>query len=274
VKKLSLIALVLSVVLLTACEGDDPSGPGGTLEVVTGLVLGATSAGNTVVLAWTTYGGSETIDGYEVYFKAENTGETWTALGTTTTTGYEHIASVAGGYSVRAYEGTNYSSAYATPVDVMPNIISTEYTIYDNFAPADYHSGIYFGATSATTGLASSTSFYQDIYAYDESKGDNDVWFYSGTYGVYGNGNPTWMYAPSSEYGYCPVYTSGASGWWNNGQLYTTDDVIFAHLDTGQYIKIYIDSIFPEPISANGTGVTLHYEFQEITGLTLFTDDH
>ncbi len=273
-KKLSLLALVLSIVLLTACEGDDPVEPGGTLVTVTGLALGATSAGNTVVLAWDTYSGSETIDGYEVYFKAENTGSTWTALGTTTTTGYEHIASVAGGYSVRAYEGTNYSENYATPVDVMPIIITTEYTIYDNFAPADYDSGIIFGTGGATTGLASSTGFSQDIYAYDESKGDNDVWFYSGTFGPFNNGNATWMYAASTEYGYCPVYTSGGSGWWNNGELYATDDVIFAYLYDGYYIKIYIDEIFPEPTSANGTGVRLHYEFQGISGLTLFTDDH
>ena len=269
-KKLSLLALVLSVVLLTACEGDDPAGPGGTLQVVTGLSIGSMSAGQTVVLEWTTYSGSETIDGYEVYFKAETEGD-WVALGTTTATGYEHVATVAGSYSVRAYEGDNYSSAYATAVSTMPNIITTESTIYDNFAPADYHSGIIFGLTGATTGLAGQTSFVQDLYAYDESKGNTEVWFYSGDYGTFGNGNPTSMYDGGTVYGYCPV-VSGS--WWGHGKLFADEDVLFGYLYDGYYIKMYIDDIFAEPTSQHGTGVTLHYEIQPIVGLTVFTDDH
>jgi hypothetical protein len=238
---------------------------------ITGLTIEATSAGQNIVLSWNAYTGSETIDGYEVYFKAEGAG-TWSAIGTSTTTGYDDVATVAGTYAVRAYEGTNYSENYSNEVSTMPNIITTEYTIYDNFAPADYHSGIIFDVNGATTGLASSASFTQDLYAYDESKGDGDVWFYSGTFGTYGNGNPTWMYAPSSEYGYCPEY--GGSGWWNNGQLYTTDEVIFGYLYDGYYIKIYIDEIFPEATSQNGTGVRLHYEFQTLQGVSVFTDNH
>lgn len=256
--------------LLTACEGDDPAGPGGTLDPVSGLEILSTSAGQTVVLSWTTYSGSETIDGYEVYFKAEGAGE-WVALGTTTATGYEDVATVAGSYAVRAYEGDNYSSAYSNEKSTMPNIITTEYTIYDNNAPADYHSGIIFGWNAATTGLAGQTSFVQDIYCYDESKGDGDVWFYSGNYGTFGNGNPTSMYDGGTVYGYCPVVSGD---WWGHGKLVADEDVLFGYLYDGAYIKIYIDDIFPEPTSDNGTGVTLHYEIQPIVGLTLFTSNH
>ena len=267
-KKLVLFALVLAVVAMTGCEGDDPQSPGGTLTTVTGLTVDeAASGGTSVVLTWTAV--SDDIDGYEIYCRED--GGSWSVAGTSTTTTFTDDADAAYEYSVRAYNGDNYSENYATAVDVFPNIITTEYTIYDNYAPADYHSGIYFDFNGATTGFASSTSFSQDIYAYDESKGDNDVWFYSGDYGTFGNGNTTWMYAAGGTYGYCPE--GGGSGWWTHGELYASDDVIFGYLQDGYYIKMYIDDIFAEPISQNGTGVTLHYEIQPIQGLRLFTTD-
>ena len=277
-KKLSLLALVLSIVLLTACEGDDPAGGGGTLATITGLEIGATSAGNTIVLVWTTYSGTEDIDGYEVYFKAEEAGN-WVPLGVTTTTGYEHVATVAGSYSVRAYEGDNYSTNYATEVSTMPSVVSTQYTIYDNNAPAEYDSGFKFGSTSGETGSAASTGFVQDIYAYDNLfpvLGDLNVAFQSGNYGAFPNGNPTYMYDPEGTYGYCPEYGTGS--WFENYNLYVGDEVVFGCMPfTGGYdiyVKIYIDDIFVEPISEHGTGVTLHYEYQTLQNVTVFTDDH
>jgi len=240
----------------------------GTLPSITGLEVDWTSSlGNTIVLTWDPLTGYP-FDGYEVYFSTSGVG-TWTVIGITPTNNYTDLASSAGYYSVRAYEGSNYSENYATPVSTMPNIISTQFSIYDNYAPASYHSGIIFGFSQGTTGLAPDPSFIQDLYCYDPSKGDDDICFYSGSYGPFGNGNPTRFYAAEGVYGYCPLYGSGS--WWEYGQLYPSDDVIFGVLYDGYYVKIYIDDIFPEPLSQYGTGVTIHYEIQTHHDITVFT---
>lgn len=267
-KRIAVVSVAVLAIALVACEGDNPSSPGGTLPTVTNLQIDETaSAANSIVLTWDEVTG-ETIEGYEVYFSTTS-GGTWTALGTTSTNTYTDVASSAGYYSVRAYEGDNYSENYATAVNTMPYIFTEEDTIYDQYAPADYHSGYIFGMNGGTTGLASDPGFVQDIYCYDYSKGDLDAGFSSGDYGTYGNGNETWFYAADGVYGYCPAY--GGSGWWNHGQLLSSDDVIFGYLYDDYYVKIYIDGFEDVGSTANGTGVTIHYEIQPIQGVTVFT---
>lgn len=266
-KKLSLLALVLSVVLLTACEGDNPAG--GSLQIVTGLEVLSTSAGQTVVLQWTTYGGSETIDGYEVYFKTEGAGS-WVALGTTTATGYEDIATVAGTYSVRAYEGTNYSSDYSTDDTTMP-ITSTggPYTIWDNHAPASEHSGFMFGSSSGTTGLATDPEFHQDIYCYDGGWTQSPCGFYSGDESPFtqGGNHTDMIQVQGGNYG----YPSGSS-WWTKGFV-VASDVIFAELWDGFFVKIYVQSVPQHTTQPASHGIVFTYEWQPIGGLSLFTDN-
>lgn len=269
-KRIAVISLAVFAIMLMACEGDNPEDPGGTLPTVTNLDIDeSASSGNSIVLTWDEVTG-ETIEGYEVYF-SETSGGSWSSIGTTASNTYTDDASSAGYYSVRAYEGTNYSENYATAVDDMPNIITEIYSIYDQYAPASYDSGFIFGMTGGTTGQASDPGFVQDMYCYDYSKGDGDAGFSSGDYGTYGNGNETWFYAADGTYGYCPAY--GGSGWWNHGQLLASDDVIFGYLYDGYYVKIYIDGITAEPTSENGTEVEIHYEIQPINGVSVFTDD-
>ena len=268
VKKLSLLALVLSVVLLTACEGDDPAGPG-TLATVTGLEVLSTSAGQTVVLSWTIYSGTETIDGYEVYFKTEGEGS-WVALGTTTATGYEDIATVAGTYSVRAYEGDNYSTEYAIEASTMPvTATGGPYTIWDNHAPVAEHSGFMFGSSSGTTGLATDPAFHQDIYCYDGGWTESPCGFYSGNEDPFPQGgNDTDMIeVQGGHYG----YPSGTS-WWPKGFI-VANDVIFAELYDGYFVKIYVESVPQHTTQPASHGIVFTYEWQPISGLSLFTDN-
>ncbi len=153
-----------------------------SIPTVQDLTLDQASSGRTVVLTWSPVGIE--VGGYEVYFR-ENESSDWEVEQTVTETGATITASCAGYYSVRAYIGSQYSEEYSVPVSTMPSIINTTYTIYDNYSPANYHSGIIFGETSAQTGFAPSSAFLQDIYVYDESmKGDLEVWFYSGNYGL------------------------------------------------------------------------------------------
>jgi len=130
VKKLLVSALVLGMIVMSGCAGDDPEGPEGDLPIVQDLAIGAASAGNSIVLTWSAVEG---VDGYRVYFR-ETTGGSWAEVGDVATTTYTHTAMAAGYYTVMAYEGENTSEGYATEVNTLPNIITTVYTIYDNYA--------------------------------------------------------------------------------------------------------------------------------------------
>lgn len=241
------------------------------LPTVTGLFIDVgNTAGDSVSMMWDPIVGTE-IDGYIVYFMPCAEGD-WQVIDTVTTEACTDHATCAGNYSVKAYFGSELSEDYAAPVSDMPNIIAEWYTIYDQFAPADYHSGFIFGMTGGQTGYASDPGFVQDMYCYDYTKGDPDAGLSSGDYGPYGNGNEMWFYAAEGVYGYCPE-CDGSSGWWDHGMLYPADDVIFGYLYDGYYVKIYIIDIFPEPISMNGTGVVLTYEIQPINELRLFTEE-
>jgi len=266
-KKLGLLVLVAGIVLMAGCAGDDPAGPSGTLADVTGLTIGTTSAGRDVVLTWTAVAD---VDGYYVYFRA-TTSTDWTQVGDVTATTYTHTASSAGYYTVKAYEGANTSANNSNVVDTMPIDDTTTYTIYDNYSPATSHSAFIFGNSvgGGQTGLASNTSFVQDIYAWDLNKGNTDVWLLSGNYGTYGNGHQSYM-LESSQAGYCTAYPSGQ--WYGESfRLYTSDDRVFVYLYDGLYAKIYNLSITADPASAHGTIVSFSYEIQLIAGLTLFT---
>jgi hypothetical protein len=266
-KRLTLLALAVAVALMAGCEGDNPSGPDGTLDVVTGLAIGDASTGVDVVLSWTAVAD---VDGYYVYWKANNSGD-WVEVGDVTGTSYTHTATSAGTYSVLAYAGDDTSSDYSASVSTMPNVVSTEYSIYDNYAPADYHSGFIFGATSGETGLASSGAFVQDIYAYDPDTSPTVAWFYSGDYGPFGDGNTTWMSALGDGYDNPGAAPDASANWWDNGYV-LTGDVIFGELFDGYFVKMYINDVYgPVGGSTNGTGVDFTYEFQPIQGLRLFT---
>ena len=272
-KKLSIIFMAVMIAAIAGCAGDDSTDPNGDLAVVQQLVLDGTSTGRTVVLTWSAVTGD--IEGYKIYFKTDGEGS-WVEAGTSTTTTFTHNAVVAGTYAVMAYDGDNTSSDYSNTVSTMPSIVNVTYSIYDNYAPADYHSGFIFGENAGQTGFASQTSFVQDIYAYDESKGDEDVWLYSGNFGTYGNGNQSYFQTPASGvYGNCDP-----SGTWysTSYQLYTSDSVVFVALPYSggsfAYAKMYGLQISAESTSNNGTEVSFMYEYQSNDlGLTLFTSN-
>ena len=265
-KKLGLMILVAGIVLMAGCAGDDPAGPSGTLADVTGLAIGTTSAGRDVVLSWTAV---DDVDGYKVYFRATTTAD-WTEVGSVTTTAYTHTASSAGYYAVKAYKGDNYSADNSNIENTMPTEVTTTYTIYDNYSAATEHSAFIFGSSSGQTGLASNTGFVQDIYAWDMSKGDTNVWLLSGNYGTYGNGHQTYMYEPQHA-GYCDVYGTGT--WFGQSyQLYTSDERVFLYLYDGYYVKMY-DLNIQSDVTEHGTKVSFKYEIQNISGLTLFTSN-
>jgi len=263
-KKLGLIIMVAGVILMAGCAGDDPAGPSGTLEDVTGLAIGAASAGQDVVLNWNAV--SVTVDGYAVYFRATDTAD-WTEVTTVTGTTYTHSAPSAGYYAVKAYEGTNYSTNNSNEVNTLPNQIQATYTVWDNHAPADEHSGFMFGETAGTTGLASSTSFDQDVYCYDGNWTQSPCGFYSGNVAPFGNGFATNMIEAGSTYG----YPSGSS-WWQTGYL-VAGDVIFGELDSDHYVKVYVQSIPQNSVQPLSYGVTFYYDYQPIEGLYLFTTE-
>ncbi len=261
------------MVVVAGCAGDDdPSGPGGTLPTVQNLAISDASTGNSIVLTWSAV---EDVEGYKVYFR-ETAGGTWVEGGDVATTTFTHTATVAGYYTVSAYDGDDYSENYATEVNTLPNIVNTVYRIYDNFAPAQYDSGFIFGPTGGQTGQASDPDFEQDIYAYDESKGDPDVWLYSGNYGQFGNGNPTYMADPAGTYGYCNQYGTGS--WYESYRLYESDSAVFCALPyTGGdvvYVKMYGLAITPEQSSNNGTEVAFMYEYQPMANITVFTSNY
>ncbi len=271
--------MILGMVLVSGCAGDDdPQGPGGTLPTVQDLAIGAASAGRNIVLTWSAV---SNVDGYKVYFR-ETANGTWVEAADVAATTYTHVATVAGYYSVRAYKGDNYSENYATDVNTVPNIITTMYTIYDRWSPAQKPSGFQFGPTGGTTGMAGS-SFEKDIYAWDEqTKGDTIVRLYSGTYGPYAGGgqyggNPTYMADPATTgYGWCNQYPG--SGWYENYELYTSDSAVFCALPFSGgnviYVKMYNLSIAPDPDSPRGTSVSFRYEYQPMNNITVFTGNY
>jgi hypothetical protein len=255
--------------LVAWSDEDSASTPGiPTVPDVTGLAIDPSSSGVSVVLAWDAISGAE---GYKVWFSAEASGA-YVEVGNVAVTTFTHLASCAGTYAVTAYIGDDQSADYSNVVSTMPNIITTEYDIYDNNAPADYFMGFIFGATSGEAGFASSPSFDQDIYAYDIWGDPNRLAFYSGTYGPFGEGNSTWMYGlGDSGYSNPGAAPDEGAGWWNNGEIYLTD-VIFCELSNDYFVKVYILDIYgPVGGTTNGTGVTFIYEFQPIQGLRLFT---
>jgi len=271
-RKLSLIFMAVLVAALAGCAGDTTS-PDGDLAVVQGLELDASSTGRTIVLVWTAV--ADEIDGYRVFFQSDGTGS-FEQVGEVTTTTFTHNATVAGKYVVVAYKGENTSSANSNEASTMPSIVNVTYTIYDNYSAADKPSGFIFGETSGQTGMASSAGFVQDLYAYDESKGDNDIWLYSGNFGTFGNGNQSYFQTPASgAYGNCDP-----AGSWNGNayKLLTSDSVVFVKLPynsgTNAYAKMYGLTVTPDSETNNGTLVSFSYEYQNNTlGLTVFTSN-
>ncbi len=243
------------------------------LPQVQGLALDASSTGRTVNLTWDPLACE--VDGYQVFFKADATGS-WVVLGESPTTTYTHIATNAGSYAVKGYKGSNYSANYSNEVNTMPSIITVTYTIYDNYCAPTNHSAFIFGEFAGQTGMAPSAAFAQDIYVYDESKGDDDVWLYSGNYGPFGNGLQSYFQEPAAGvYGSCDP-----EGTWlgSSYMLFPSDDVVFVKLpyNSGEnaYAKMYGLSVVPDPTTNNGTMISFSYEYQSnVLGLTLFTSN-
>lgn len=274
VKKLLISGLILGMIVLSGCAGDDdPAGPGDTLPTVQDLAIGNASAGRNIVLLWSEV---QNVDGYKVYFR-ETSGGTWTEVGETSNTTFTHEATVAGFYSVRAYKGSNHSENYSSSVNTVPNIITTTYRIYDRWSPAHKHSGFIFGENSGQTGMAGDPNFRQDIYAWDEqTKGDMIVHLYSGTYGPYGNGYTTYLTDPAlTGYGWCNPYPGGT--WWENYPLNPNDQAVFCALEFSGgdyiYVKMYNLVISPDPDSPRGTEVAFSYEYQTMPNITVFTSN-
>ena len=154
----------------------------------------------------------------------------------------------------------------------MPNYVTTSYTVWDNHAPADEHSGFRFGATAGETGLAGSGSFAteKDLYCWDGDWTQSPVGFYSGAYGTFGNGHPTDMVeVQGGNYGYP---SASVGDWWEHGFI-VQNDVIFAELHDGYYVKIYVEAIPQHSTQPLSHGITFNYDFQPIQGLYLFTTD-
>ena len=131
---------------ITMHTPDDP-----VIPPVRNLAFSPLCNGQSIVLYWSSLPNAE---GYKIYFRETFDGA-WEEVGDVTTTTFTHIASVAGYYSVRAYNGVNYSEDYSTPVNTIPSIITTVYTIYDNYSPLGFHDGFIFGHTGGMTGQAS-----------------------------------------------------------------------------------------------------------------------
>ncbi len=135
-KKLGLIVLVAGIILMAGCAGDDPAGPSGTLADVTNLAIGASSSGQDIVLTWDAVADA---DGYQVYYSTDQS--TWSEGPDVTTTTATHTADRAYYYTVKAYEGTNYSTDNSNVVNTFPVDDTATYTIYDNYSAADKPSG-------------------------------------------------------------------------------------------------------------------------------------
>jgi hypothetical protein len=271
-KKLTLLVLSAAIALMAGCAGDNPSDPGtGTLDVVTGFAIDwSASDGVDVVMDWTA--NSDDVDGYYIYWKSDNTGS-WVEVGDVTGTTFTHTATAAGTYTVMAYKGTDTSSGYAAEASSMPIVISTEYEIFDNNAPADYFSGFKFGWTGGETGFAATEPFAseKDIYAYEADPiSPTGLALYSGDVSPFGGGNHTEMIS-AEEAG--SVSAAPSSGYWVTGNMFA-DDVIFCALYDGYFAKIIVTDIWgPVGGSTNGTGISFTYEIQPEgrEGIRLFT---
>ena len=261
-KKLGLIVLVAGIVLMAGCAGDDPAGPSGTLEDVTGLAIGAASAGRDVVLTWNAV---DDVDGYYIYFR-ENTSSDWVQAADVTTTTYTHTADNSGYYTVKAYKGDDTSANNSNIVDTMPNQIQAVYTIWDNHAPVDSTSGFEFGENGGTRLLAASSTNH-DIYCYDGNWTESPCGFYSGDVAPFGGGEHTEMQEYSTQYGY-PAGTN----WWTTGYI-LSGDVIFAELSNGHYVKVFVQAVPQCPAQPASYGITFYYDYQPIEGLYLFTTE-
>ena len=263
-KKLGLMMLVAGIILMAGCAGDDPAGGGGgTLEVVTGVAIGSASIGRDVVITWNVV---SDVDGYYVYFRETVSAEWGTAVGDVTTNTYTHTADVAGYYVVVAYEGSNTSSANSAEVTTMPNQIAANYTIWDNHAPTDSTSGFYFEADAGYRVLAASSTLH-DIYCFDGNWTQSPCGFYSGDKTPFGGGNPTSMKLAGTTYAYPP-----STGWWDSNYI-LSGDVIFAELEDGHYVKIYVFAVPQCPAQPLSYGVSFFFDYQPIEGLYLFTNE-
>ncbi len=263
-KKLGLLVLVAGIVLMAGCAGDDPAGGGGgNLDNVAGVAISANSAGRNVVITWTAL---TDVDGYKVWFKSTASAD-WAEVGDVTSNTYTHVAGNSGYYVVTAYKGSDTSAGNSNQVDTMPNQISATYTIWDNHAPVDEHSAFIFGATAGTTGSAIATSFVQDIYCYDGSWSQSPCGFYSGNAAPFGTGVLTNMISAGTTFG----YPSGSS-WWTDGYI-NAGDVIFAELDNGCFVKVYVHSVPQHTVQPLSYGIVFYYDYQPIEGLYLFTTE-
>lgn len=269
-RKLSLIFAAVMIAALAGCAGDTTIA-GGDLPTVQEFELDDTSTGRTIVLVWSAIT-EEDIDGYKVYFKTDGTGD-WVEVDDVTTTNCTHDATNAGTYSVRAYEGENYSENFSSTASTMPVEATGTFTIHDQFSEGSSHSGFIFfdGTTYGVTGLAGQESFHQDMSAYDDSKGDYDVSLYSGSE-EYSGGNSSFFQVPASGvYGNCDP----SGNWYISKELLTSDSVLFVKLPyiggANAYAKLYNITI-AEDATTNGTAVSFSFEYQsEILGLTVFT---
>lgn len=273
-KKYSLLIAAAALLALVACEGDTPSEPG-TLPTVTGLEIDTTTTeGRSIVLNWDEVTG-ETVEGYEVYFSTS--GSSWSALGTVTGTTYTDEADEAGYYSVRAYEGDNYSESYASSVNTLPETVSDTFTIVDQYGTATLPSGFYFGYFEGgswggygTVMVTQSTDY--DIYAYDDQQDPNVALFRSGDYGgsPYGQGFDSDFSESGSGY---------PSGTWSPSYTSTLSDggVVFVRLngftDHTYYAKVTIVDVYPDEATPNGTKVDFTFEFQTLGDVYVFNAD-
>ena len=248
-----------------------------SIPTVQNLQLDASSTGRTVCLSWNPL--STNIEGYVVFFKEVETAG-WVMEQIVTANYAEITADCAGYYSVKAFTGDVYSEEFSNTVNSMPSIIEVTYTIFDNWCSPVYHSGFIFGPEYGTTGSAPSSSFHQDIYAYDDSKaedfrGDLQISFYSGNMGPFGNGNASYFQEPQSGiYGYCDP-----DGTWytTSYTLSASDEVVFIEMPfysgSSAYVKVCSLEIAPDTETEHGTTVSFTYEYQpQYLGLTLFTN--
>lgn len=272
-KKYSLLLVAAALLVLVACEGDTPSEPG-TLPTVTGLTITDASEERNIVLSWDEVT-SETVEGYEVYFSTSGT--SWSVLDQVPGTTHTDEADEAGYYSVRAYEGDNYSENYATSVNTLPETVSTTFTIVDQYGTASLPSGFYFGDFDGETWGGYGTvmvteSDEYDMYAYDDTgtrQGDDDVKFRSGDYGDYPYGSGLDSDFNESGSGY-------PSGTWSTdytGAL-SDGDVVFVKFnsftDYTYYAKVTIDDVYPDAATTNGTKVDFTFEFQTLADVYVF----
>ncbi len=271
-RKYAILLAALAVMLMAGCEGDDPGGAGGTLPTVTGLTIDTdASEGTSIVLTWTAV---DEADEYEIYFNESGTPGSGDAVTTTANTTYTHEATSAGYYSVRAKSGDNYSESFATAVNTMPVVITETFVIGDQNAQTSYDSGFYFGDVSGSdisnygTRSVANTNTY-DIYAYDDTKGDDDVLFYAGNYGTYGD-------AYDSDFGIGGTSGYAPDSWADNESDYlSTGDMVYVrqvYTDPAAYyyVKVNVDDVSEDPPTQNGTLVTLSFEFQTIQNVRVF----